>query len=159
MKDVDVTDVSTLEQFASAVDRFSDSYSSTLRTVSSAADEDVTSAKEIINKMEQKLEDAKRQKAQAEQALADYKSACRDDGRSPDSSVVENYKREIAEAERRINYIRRALNEAKVLEGEIRSMAHQADSLMSYATVIVNFCDDTTSTTRKAANSIKKYII
>lgn len=158
MKDVNVSDVSTLDRFASGMDSFSGSYTSTLRLVSSAAEEDVTSAKEIVNNMRQKLDEAKRQKDRAERALSGYISSCRSENRSPDSSVISEYKKEIEEAERRINYIRRALDDAEVLECEIRNMAHQADSLMSYAPVISNLCDETSVTTRKAANSIRQYI-
>lgn len=157
MKDVNVTDVDTLDMFASSLDRFSLSYASALRLVSSAADEDIARSGNIISLIQRKLEEAIAQQERARRELDSYCDNCRREERTPDSSVISALKSEIEEAGRRIDHIRRVLMEAEIMHGEITHQAHQADSLMSYAFGIEDLCDETSKATRNAADCIRKY--
>lgn len=158
MKDVNVTDVSTLDRFASGLDSFSRSYASSLRLVYTAADEDIMFSKNIISKIETELDKAKVQKERAERELDNYINNCRWDEREPDQYIVSDFERAIEDADRHLNAIKRILEEAELLNNEVRHLAHDADSYMSYASEIENLCDETTKTTRNAADSIRKYI-
>jgi len=158
MKDVNVTDVNTLDMFASSLDRFSQSYTSTLRMVSSAADDDISTAGNILQQIELKLDEAKAQKERAQRELDNYRNDCTWRDTKPDPSKISALKREIEEAERRISVIKRAYEEAEPLHREVRHLAHRADSYISYASEIENLCDETSRFTRAKANSIRKYI-
>lgn len=158
MKDVNVTDVNTLDRFASGLDSFSRSYVSSLRLIYTAANEDIMFSKSIISKIETKLDEAKLHKERVERELNNYINNCRWEEREPDHYLISDFERAIEDADRRFNFVRRILEEAESLNNEVSHLAHDADSYMSYAPEIENICDETIKTTRNAADSIRKYI-